>query len=456
MLEQTGQRLTEQLAEYAASLKFSDIPAEVVEHLKLCLLDTLGCGLYGSTLPWTRKTMALAEAEQAMPQATIWGTSMKTSASLAALVNGTAVHAYEMDDLHRESIVHLGSVVITTALAMAQRLGGITGEELITAIVVGYEVGARVGMAAGTAHLRQGFHPTGTCGAFAAAAAAGKVLGLNKDEMWNALGIGGTRGAGLLAAQYGAMTKRLHAGYAAQSGVYAADLAARAFTGAGTILEEAYGGFLSSMAGGGNPEKLLVNGKFELAIVGFKPYACCGSNHTTIDCLLGFIESKDLRPEEIEEVRVLASLATVHHVGWAYQPSGVTTAQMNLQYCAAVTLLDRQCFVDQFDEGRLADSRIIELADRVHVVENPAITAAGPDERHHVKVQVRLRNGGILEAEKCHARGSQFNPMGRTDVAAKYRVLAGKVLPPESVRQLEDKVNRLEKLTSEEVFGLIN
>ncbi len=447
---------TQKLARFAANLKFNDIPPKVVTHAKLCVLDTLGCGLWGSTLPWTRKVAQLAEAEHAAELSSIWGMPLKTSAALAALVNGTAAHSFELDDLHKESIVHLGSVALSAGLAVAQREGGISGMDLITALVAGYEVGARVGMAAGTAHLRQGFHPTGTCGTFASAAAAGRVLGLNSQAMLHALGIAGTRGSGLLAAQYGAMTKRLHAGYAAQSGVYGADLAAQGFTGAETIVEEPYGGFLSSMAEGGNPQKLGVDaGAFELLRVGFKPYACCGSIHTTLDALLDLMVTYGFAAEVVTRVKVMASGVTVHHVGWPYRPAGVTAAQMNLAYCVAVTLLDGECFVDQFADRRLIDPAVIALAGRVNVEEDPAITALGPDARHHVKIEVTLSDGRILFTERRHARGSDSHPLDVEEVRRKFRLLAGKVLSPDQVQVLEERVAHLEELDPKEIGCLV-
>lgn len=222
---------TRDLARFAAELTFEKIPPPVVEHIKLCLLDTFGCGLFGSTLPWSKIVADFARDLGGKRESTVWGRNFKVSAPNAALANGTAVHSFELDDLHKTSIVHPGSIAVSPALAMAEHIGGCNGKEFLTAVIAGYEVAIRVGMSVGTSHLERGYHPTGTNGTFGAGAAAGRILGLNADKMTEDLGIAGTQAAGLMAAQYSAMVKRMHAGRAAQSGVYGALLAQKGLTG---------------------------------------------------------------------------------------------------------------------------------------------------------------------------------------------------------------------------------
>ena len=239
---------TRALARFVAELVYERIPQPVVERIKLCLLNTFGCGLFGSTLPWTRIVGAFAQDLGGTQEATLWGRTFKVPAPNAALANGTAVHSFELDDLHKTSIVHPGGVVVTPALAMAEHIGGCDGKEFLAAVVAGYEVAIRVGMSVGTSHLQRGYHPTGTNGTFGAGAASGRILKLDSDKMTHTLGIAGTQAAGLMAAQFSAMVKRVHAGRAAQSGVYAALLAQRGLTGITNILEADYGGYCSVMA----------------------------------------------------------------------------------------------------------------------------------------------------------------------------------------------------------------
>ena len=265
---------TRDLAGFAARLQFEDIPAAVADHAKLCLLDGLGVALFGAGLPWTGLVRELALAEGSSPAAAFWGTPHRGSIAQAALVNGTAGHAFEMDDIHKQSIVHPNSLACPVAFAFAEASGGVTGRDVLTAIVAGYEVGTRVGNAATMALFLRGFHPQGTSGVFVAAATAGRMLGLPAQQMQHALGIAGSMGAGLMAAQEGAMVKRLHAGRAAEAGVRAALLAQRGFTGILDVLEAGYGGFLSSFSSRPDAARLTAGlGSFwETAEVGFKLY----------------------------------------------------------------------------------------------------------------------------------------------------------------------------------------
>ena len=211
---------TADLARFAAGLSFDDIPPEVVRHMKLCLLDGIGVCLHGATLPWTRLVQDMVIAEGGNGAVSIWGRGQRTSWSQAVLANSTAGHAFEMDDIHKDSVVHPNSLAAPVALGHAEARGGLPGRDVLTAMVAGYEVGTRVGNAATTRLFLNGFHPQGTSGVFVAAAAAGRILGLDAARMQHALGTAGSMGCGLMAAQEGAMVKRLHSGRAAQSGVY--------------------------------------------------------------------------------------------------------------------------------------------------------------------------------------------------------------------------------------------
>ncbi|HEV7821662.1 MAG TPA: MmgE/PrpD family protein, partial [Burkholderiales bacterium] len=206
---------TRDLAAFASKLKFSDIPAEAIERIKYCALDSIGCCLFGVTLPWTRHVQAMVQEEGAKPVASIYGGGGKTTVAHAVLVNSTAGHAFELDDIHKESIVHPGSLATPVAFAFAEAASGAPGRDVITGMIAGYEVGTRVGNAATMSLFLRGFHPQGTSGAFVAAATAGRMLNLDPAQMQHTLGIVGSQAGGLMAAQEGAMVKRFHCGRAA-------------------------------------------------------------------------------------------------------------------------------------------------------------------------------------------------------------------------------------------------
>ncbi|MDI6809185.1 MAG: MmgE/PrpD family protein [Candidatus Eisenbacteria bacterium] len=185
---------TLRLASFVSKLQFSDLPGEVVNHIKLCILDTIGCGLFGSALPWGQLMARFVEAQAGVLESSVWGHGVKVPSANAALANGTMVHGFELDDLHKGGIVHPGSTTVTAALAVAEGKRNVSGADLLTAVVAGYELAARVGMSVGVSHLVAGFHPTGTCGTFSAGAAAARVLGVDEMTTANCLGIAGTQG----------------------------------------------------------------------------------------------------------------------------------------------------------------------------------------------------------------------------------------------------------------------
>ena len=211
--------------QFVSGLTYEQIPAEVRERIKLLILDSLGCAIYGANLEWCRILRDTLEALDATRTTSVWGTSRKLSSPHAALVNGTQVQGFELDDVHRTAVLHVGAVTLPPLIAVAESHAKLSGRDFLTAAVAGYEIGPRVGLCMGQEHIGQGWHSGATVGVFSAAAGAARALKLSADATVHALGIAGTQSSGLMAAQYGAMVKRMHAGRAAQSGLYAALLA---------------------------------------------------------------------------------------------------------------------------------------------------------------------------------------------------------------------------------------
>jgi aconitate decarboxylase len=438
---------TRQLADFAAQLTYDQVPDDVVTHMKRCVLDTVGCGIFGASLEWStilRTTLLQCDSTQA---ARLIGAAGGLSAPHAALANGSAIHAFEIDDLHPRSIVHPGSVVLPAALAAADVRGGVSGRELITALVVGYEVAARVGNSVGAAHLRQGWHPTATHGTIGAAAAAASILSLDPVQTLHAVGIAGTQAGGLMAAQYSSMVKRFHAGRAAQSGVYGALLAANGYTGIDNLFDAEYGGYGPTFSPEYEPEALCqgLGEVWEVEAVGFKPYSTNGSCHPTIDALLDIREEHGLALDEVEEVHLEVSTATKAHVGWEYVPGSVTTAQMNLGYIVAATLADGDAFVRQFAPERISDPALVEFAHRVRVEVASDIDAEGDTGRHHTRIELRLRDGRVLADERWFARGSARRPMTDLELGEKYAKLTDNVIGADRSALLLAAIDHLEE-----------
>ena len=439
---------TRDLARFAAGLRFDDIPTPVIDHVKLCILDGLGVALFGAGLPWTGHVRELARAEGANPVASFWGTPYRGSIAQAALVNGTAGHAFEMDDIHKESIVHPNSLACPVAFAFAEAAGDISGRDVLTAIVAGYEVGTRVGNAATMALFLRGFHPQGTSGTFVAAATAGRILGLSAEQMQHTLGIAGSMASGLMAAQEGAMVKRLHAGRAAQAGVQGALLAQRGFTGISDVLEAGYGGFLSSFSGRSNANRLTdgLGSTWETAQVGFKLYPSVTSIHTALHALDTVMKNQQLQADDIETISVGCSHMTFVHTAWPYKPAGVTAAQMNLFYGLAVIALYRDASVRQYDEARLADPAVLGFIERISAFEDAGLEAMGAPFRHAARLTLTTRDGRTFHHERLARRGSPEDAVGAAEIERKFATNVSRLLTADDAERLRGLVMRLETL----------
>ncbi len=449
---------TRDLARFGAALRYEDIPAEAVARIKLSLLDSLGCCLFGATLPWTRKVAELADAEQAKPVATLIGLGRRTSPALAALVNGTSGHAFELDDIHKESIVHAGSIATPVALGLAESRGKVSGKDLLTAMVAGYEIGHRVGNAATMSLFFRGFHPQGTSGAFVAAATAAHMLGLDATQFQHALGMAGSQAGGLMAAQEGAMVKRFHSGRAAQSGVYAAQLASRGFTGILDALEAPYGGYLSTYSDQPDPSRLTAGlGKtWETLNVGYKPHASVTSIHSALDALGELMQEHGLKAGDIAKVEAGLSPMTHVHCAWEYKAQGVTAAQMNLYYGMAVIALDGAAFTEQFREARLADAQILDFITRISAHVDPEIEKMGAPFRHASRVRITTRSGKVHQKLALHRRGSPENPLAPEEVVHKFRNVVAPCMAQADAERIIAAVDRCEQLAGiEELATLV-
>jgi len=444
-------RYTRGLAEFESGLTYEAIPPEGGERLKLLILDALGCALYGAQLEWCHLLRSTLSSLDDTKTCGVWGTRERLSAPHAALANGTQVQGFELDDVHRAGVLHVGAVVLPALIAIAELKHNLSGKEFLAAAAAGYETGPRVGLCMGPEHIGQGWHSGATVGVFAAAAAAARGLNLNPEKTIHALGIAGTQSAGLMAAQYGAMVKRMHAGRSSQSGLYGALLAERGFTGIEDVFESEYGGFCTTFSRSTDRFELAqltagLGSTWQAMGVALKFYACVGSNHTTLDSIRDLQSEHKFGAEDVEEIVVHGSQVTADHVGWKYEPRGLTAAQLNLPFCVATYLLEGDCFVDQFDAAAVTDSRRIALAERVSVHADPAINALGAKHRHSVRVEVRLSNGTRLSRSADAPRGSDENFASPADIVAKFEKLAVHALPEKRIGELRDAVLGLEDL----------
>jgi aconitate decarboxylase len=442
---------TRAIAAFVAGFRYEQLPSEVRERLKLLILDSLGCAIYGTGLPWSRilrETLASVDGTDGIG---VWGTREKLSAPHAALINGTLVQSFELDDVHRIGVLHVGAVTLPPVFAVAELRPGMSGQDLLCASAVGYEIGPRVGMCMGPEHIGQGWHSGATLGVFSAAAGAAAALHLDETQAVHALGIAGTQSSGLMAAQYGAMVKRMHAGRAAQSGLYGALLAEKGFTGIVDVFESPYGGFCTTFSRSDDRFDLSELSKglgtqFEIMRIALKFYSCVGSNHTTLDAIRSIQAERPFGAAEVGQVRVHGSKVTVDHVGWPYWPQGLTSAQLNLPYCVATFLLEGHAFVDQFTEDKVRNEGRIAMSRKVEVIEDPEITARGRVFRHMVRVEIELNDGARFERVVEAPRGSEVHFATDQDVIDKFKLLATHTMPASQADLIAELVLGLDRL----------
>jgi 2-methylcitrate dehydratase PrpD len=442
---------TRGVAAFVAGLAYERVPAEVIARIKLLILDSFGCALFGAELPWSRILRATLVSLDRTPACAVWGTGERLSAPHAALVNGALVQSFELDDVHRAGVLHAGAVTLPALMAVAELRPGMTGRDFLRAAVAGYETGPRVGLCMGPEHIGQGWHAGATVGVFAAAAAAAAALRLSEDQALHALGMAGTQAAGLMAAQYGAMAKRMHAGRAAQSGLYGALLAEAGLTGICNVFESRYGGFCTTFSRSQDRFRLAeltagLGERFETLGVALKFYCCVGSNHTTLDAIRNIAARRPFCAQDIARITVYGSKATVDHVGWPYRPQGLTAAQMNLAFCVATLVTEGDVFVDQFSEAAVTDQRRMALANKVEVVHDPAITARGARFRHMARVDVHLTCGAVESETVVAPRGSEDAFASEVDVVEKFRNLAYRAVPEAQAERIVDLTLGCERL----------
>src|SRR5471030_1908298 len=298
---------TGQLATWLAQLSLEKVPAHVRERANHLILDGIGCAIVGAHLPWSRTAVEAVLTLEGAGESSVIGWDRKISAPAAALLNGTFIQGFELDDFHPYAPLHSASLVIPALLASANLRSGTSGAQLLRGAIAGFETGPRIGLALhGAQMLSRGWHSGSVFGTHAAAAAAGVLLDLDAARFEDALGLAGTQSAGLMAAQFEAMCKRMHHGFSARNGLYSALLAAGGYTGIKRVFERDYGGFLSVFGEGHEPRPEQVAGelveRWEVRRVAIKPYAAMGALHAPLDALFAIAARRPLSADTIVSV----------------------------------------------------------------------------------------------------------------------------------------------------------
>jgi 2-methylcitrate dehydratase PrpD len=440
---------TVQLAKFATETRALELPSEVLHQARRALVDWLGVTIGGADEPsvdaMTRVVLPMANGDSA----SLIGRAERTSPHAAALINGQAAHVLDFDDtlMSPETTLHGCAPIFPAALALAEARHA-SGRDLLKAFALGFEVAARVALAAGKPHYDAGWHVTGTTGHFGAATAAAVILGLSTEQLTQAYGIAGTQASGLKEV-YGSSSKALHAGRAASDGLLSALLAAEGYTGGTTVLEGRFG-FLNLFSSEPRAERLTdgLGERWLLLEDGFKPYACGSLVHAAIDAAVHIGVSQAPAPDAIKSIAARVHWHVASTTGKTQLQSGLD-AKFSAAHCLAVALVDHAVGPAQFTDQRVFDPTVSALRERVTLDVDDACR------RDEATVTVTLRNGRVLEHTTEHASGTPENPVSDDTLNAKFLGLVSPRLGARGADRLLETAWRADALSDvSELTGL--
>ena len=444
----------EKVTEYIFENKNAICTETAREMAKMCLLDELGCCIYGSSVPEAKKILRAMEAVHEKGKCSIWGTTAVFSPETAAFINGSFCHMRELDDVHFD-ILHTGAVCVPTALAAAQ-IQNSEIKNLLDAIILGVETAVRIAEGMDFLdHRERGWHGTSTIGTFGAAAAAGYLFGLGEEEMVNALGIAGSRTGGTWAfAADGAMTKRLHPGMAARDGMMAALLAKEGLRGPHYILEARDGGIYRTMSSSWTLDNINSPSKPAIEDIEFKWFASCKSVHSPFSAAEQiYRRNPEKKPEDIQEIHVYVNRSAIEMAGGQYRPDSVISAQISIPYGVALGLWGHTGTAEDYCENCLGREGLRRTASLVKVEESQEMNKLRKNEKRSAAiVEVLWKDGSQDRAFEKAPKGSIFNPLKRQDIIEKFY----KLTQPLIDRKDADKLCRfvMEAGESEKISGL--
>lgn len=450
--------LAQLLSDYVTQTNYSDLPYETIKSAKRFLLDALGCMIIGSTAESTKAVVDTVKFFGGKKHCSVISFGLKTSLLQAAWANSSMLHALELDDYHREGTVHPGCVIIPAALATAEYLQA-NGRALLLAIVLGYEVMIRIGEAFLGKSFLQGFQPTSTCGVFGAAATAGKLLGLDRCALRNALGIAGSHASGLREARaVGTWAKRIQPAHASMSGILSAVLASKGFTGPDTVLE-GRNGFLKAFSHqceyDGAKVREGLGSTWKISETSFKVHSCCRFASPIADSAIQIVNGHNLNPNEIENVHVETSRIAIdtltNPVERKYEPKTLVDAQFSLPFVAAVAIIRGRASIADFSEGAICDTRILELSRKVSWSEDPEFTRLFP-KCLCARVTVRTYQGNRYAADvPKYPKGDPENSLSDLELSNKFEMLT-QMAGMKNNKDVENLVDKIELLQNVEVL----
>ena len=435
---------TAKLAQFAVECTADQMTPKAREETRRALLDVLGTILAGSQDPSGQIITEYVRGQGGSGPSSIAATDETTSTMLAALANGTMAHALDFDDVGL-SIGHPSVAVIPAALAAAEDTGA-SGVDFLDSIIVGFEIAGRVGGGATREPYRRGYHGTSIYGIFGATAAVGRLYGLSVDEMRMAFGIAGSLAAGVRA-NFGTMTKPLHAGETCRAAIEAVQLAKAGFTADPNIIETQVG-YGDTLLGHDeyDPAKMVEGlGSAPFVVetgVAIKKYPCCYGNHTTLDGMFAILNDRKLDPEDVEKVVVDGPLG-FREVLIYKQPTIGLNGKFSLAYNVALALVDGEVVRDSFTDEHIQDQRLRDMVDRTDV-------RAHEDRAQEdgVRIEIQLKDGESIVHEQDSIRGNFYDPLAWDEIVTKFKDNASLAVDSATADELVELVSSIEQASS--------
>jgi 2-methylcitrate dehydratase PrpD len=457
-MQDPEKKIAEILAEFVVRQKFEDLPQETVKKAKTFIFDVIGCMIGASREQQAQALVEVMKVEGGEPQSSVVAQGFKTSAMHAALLNGLQGHIFDFDDDHREGVMHASVVNFPAVFAVAEKLKA-SGKDLIRAFILGSEVMIRVGESYLGRSQMKGFHTTGTCGVFGAAAGAASLLGLDATQTTYALGLAGSFASGIMKwRREGSWQKPLQPGHAAMCGILAASLGKKNFLGARSIFEEP-DGVIKLFAYGDQydytPITKNLGVKWEMPDSSIKVHACCRFACTGCDCALDLYR-KGVRGSDVKALLIMADHETIN--GLCYPPEikqrPVThvDAQFSLPYAIAVALAKGRSGVDQFRKEALADPDVLALVDKVTWEVDPEAEKVYPKAYPNTLVAT-LNDGRTVESHFDFPKGDPENPASMEDIANKFALLTEKFVDRNKRERIVDEIHTLELMPDVSLLG---
>jgi 2-methylcitrate dehydratase PrpD len=442
-----------ELAKRITAMRYDDVPAEAVHWAKVSLTDTVACALAGAHEDCAAIVARVLGTGNGGGPSSIWGTRARTTPLDAAAINGTAVHALDYDDCNNTLGGHPSVPILSAVIPLAESVGT-SGRDVLLAFITGFETQARIAMGVNLHHYHKGWHPTATLGIFGAAAGSARLLGLDAGKTATTLAIAVSLSCGVKA-NFGTMTKPLHAGHCARNGLYAALLAREGFTANHGAFEHKQG-FFEVFNGAGNYDasRILEHWADPLDMlspgVGLKQYPCCASTHSAIDAAILLRKQHDLTPERIAKVESVTHAAALAHTDRP-RPASALDAKFSVQYCVARALMHGNVVFEHFDEQAVSDPEVERLLQRVEARPH-AYQPHGMAEHYQGVVNVTTTDGQQYSARVDQPLRGPQNLAPPDQGEPKFRDCAARVLRADAIPGVLETLRRFESLADVREF----